>query len=65
MLKVFLDVVLPVFLVAVAGAAIGRWRGVPVGPSSTLVFYLFSPALTFHSMATTTVSPIASNRRVG
>ena len=57
MLKVFLEVVLPVALVAIAGGVVGRWRGIVVGPVSALVFYLFSPALVFHSMQTTQVSP--------
>ncbi|MFA7249274.1 MAG: AEC family transporter [Dehalococcoidia bacterium] len=64
MLKVFLEVVLPVALVAIAGGAVGRWRGVPVAPVSSLVFYLFSPALVFHSMATTQVSAGTSVRIV-
>lgn len=57
MLRVFLDVVLPVALVAVAGGVVGRWRNLAAGPVSALVFYLFSPALVFHSMYTTDVSP--------
>ncbi len=60
MLDVFLDVVLPVALVAVVGGAVGRWQSIPVGPISSLVFYLFSPALVFHSLAETHVSAEAS-----
>ena len=56
MLKVFLEVVLPVALVAIAGGLVGRWRNIAVAPVSGLVFYLFSPALVFHSMQTTQVS---------
>ena len=56
MLRVFLEVVLPVALVAIAGGLAGRWRRVPVEPVSALVFYLFSPALVFESMATTQLS---------
>lgn len=55
-LKVFLEVVLPVALVAIAGGLVGRWRNLSVAPVSGLVFYLFSPALVFHSMQTTQVS---------
>ena len=51
MLSVFFDVVLPVVLVAALGAAIGRWRGVPPQPLSTIVFFLFTPALVFDSLA--------------
>ena len=53
MLDVFLDVVLPVAICVLLGAAIGRWRGVTVAPLSALVFYLFAPALVFHALATT------------
>ncbi len=51
MLRVFLDVVLPVAIVAALGGAVGRWRAIPVAPVSALVFYLFSPALVFRSLA--------------
>lgn len=65
MLDVFLEVVLPVALVAVIGGAVGRWQNVPVAPISVLVFYLFSPALVFHSLATTEVSGGTSLRIIG
>lgn len=60
--QVFLDVVLPVALVVALGGAVGRWRKIAVGPISTLVFYLFSPALVFHSLAQTTLSAGTSLR---
>jgi predicted permease len=63
--RVFLDVVLPVALVAIAGGLVGSWRKVALAPVSTLVFYLFSPALVFHSLATTKLSAGASLRIVG
>ena len=47
-------------LVAIVGGAVGHWRRVPIAPVSALVFYLFSPALVFHSMAKTTLSIGAS-----
>lgn len=56
MLRVFLDVVLPVFLVALLGGAVGRWKSLPVSAISTLVFYLFTPSLVFYSLETTQVS---------
>lgn len=56
MLDVFLDVVLPVIIVALLGGAVGRWRSIPVPPLSGLVFYLFGPALVFNSMANTELS---------
>ena len=55
MLQVFLEVVLPVALIAILGGLVGRWRLIPVAPVSALVFYLFSPALVFHSLSTTTI----------
>lgn len=64
MLSVFLEVVLPVALVAIAGGLVGRWRRIPLAPVSGLVFYLFSPALVFRSMATTEVSAGTSLRIV-
>lgn len=62
MLRVFLEVVLPVFLVAVLGGIVGRWRGIPVSAISTLVFYLFTPSLVFWSLATTNVSADVSGK---
>ncbi len=55
-LSVFLEVILPVAVVAVLGGAVGRWRGVTVPPLSALSFYLFSPALVFDSLSTTDLS---------
>lgn len=60
--QVFLEVVLPVALVVALGGAVGRWRKIPVGPLSTVVFYLFSPSLVFHSLAQTTLSAGTSLR---
>lgn len=62
MLRVFLDVVLPVALVAAAGGVVGRWKALPVAGLSTIVFYLFSPCLVFHSLSTTKLSAGASLR---
>lgn len=62
MLSVFLEVVLPVALVAVAGGVVGRWKGIPVSGISPLVFYLFSPCLVFHSLSETQLSADASFR---
>ena len=47
--------VLPVFLIAATGAAVHRIRPLAIGPLSTAILYAFSPALVFHSLATTTV----------
>jgi len=50
-LSVFFEVVLPVMLVAAAGAVVGRWRAVPAEPLSAVVFLLFTPALVYDSLA--------------
>ncbi len=65
MLDVFLDVVLPVALVAILGGVFGHWRGATVAPISALVFYLFSPALVFSSLSRTELSADVSLRIVG
>jgi predicted permease len=49
-LTVFLDVIFPIFLVAVAAAAFQRWRRLPIGPVSQLTLYLFAPALIFSGL---------------
>lgn len=64
MLQVFLEVVLPVALIAASGGLLGRWRAIPVAPVSTLVFYLFSPALVFTSLANTELTASVSFRIV-
>ncbi|HWC30563.1 MAG TPA: AEC family transporter [Dehalococcoidia bacterium] len=56
MLDVFLDVVLPVAIAAIVGGVLGRWRGISVETPAVLTFYIFAPALVFHSMATTELS---------
>jgi predicted permease len=56
MLDVFLEVILPVAVAALIGGVAGRWRGIPVDSTAALTFYIFAPALVFHSMASTTLS---------
>ena len=53
MLGVFFDVILPVVLVAALAAALDRFRRVPPGPIATVVFFLFTPSLVFHSLSRT------------
>ena len=53
MLSVFVEVILPVVVMASVGGVIGRWRRVVLEPISTLVFYVLSPALIFRAMAET------------
>ena len=50
MLTVFLDVILPIFLVAAVAAVFQRWRRLPIGPVSQLTLYLFAPALIFSAL---------------
>jgi predicted permease len=61
-LRVFTDVVLPVFAIAAAGGLVGRWRGVQVTSLTAMVFYLFSPALVFDSLSTTELSAALGGR---
>jgi len=55
MLEIFIDVVLPVFLMAGAGAAVRAFRKISVEPISYVTLYIFSPCLAFHSLANTTL----------
>ncbi len=50
LLSVFSEVMLPLALLAVAGALVGRSAGVPVVPLSVLVYHLLSPALVFDTL---------------
>jgi len=50
-LDVFLEVVLPVLLIATVGGVAGRRLGLDVRNLSTTTFNLFSPALSFTTMA--------------
>jgi predicted permease len=55
-LDVFLEVVLPVLLVAAAGGYAGRRLGLSLETLSKAVFYLFSPCLVFTSISTIELS---------
>ena len=55
MLEIFLDIVLPVFLMAGSGAAVRAFRKISVEPISYVTLYIFSPCLAFHSLANTTL----------
>ncbi len=57
------QVILPVFLIAAAGAAFHRFRPLPIGPLNSAIVYLFSPALVFHALATTEV-PVTEIGRI-
>ena len=50
LLDVFLNVVLPIFLVAAIGALFQRWRQLPVAPLNQAVLYIFSPAFIFNAL---------------
>lgn len=53
MVEVFLNVILPVVLVAALAAALDRYRPIPVEPIASIVFFLFTPSLVFHSLSNT------------
>jgi predicted permease len=52
-LEVATEVVLPVMIVILIGGAVGHWRGILAEPISTLVLYIFTPALVFKSLSET------------
>ena len=64
MLDVFVNVIMPVFLVAVLAAAFQRWRKAPVGPLSQVTLYLLTPALIFTSLVQQEIPASASVRIV-
>lgn len=51
-----IDILLPIFLVAGSGYAIGRVLRLDPQPLTKIVFYLLTPALIFHSIYTHTVA---------
>ena len=65
MLDVFLNVIMPVFLVAVIAAAFQRWRRVSVGPLSQITLYILVPALIFTSLVQQEIAASASVRIAG
>ncbi|GIW07292.1 MAG: transporter [Dehalococcoidia bacterium] len=50
MLAVFANAVLPVFVIVASAYLLGRWRKISPTPLSQVVFYLFSPALSFSGL---------------
>ena len=64
MLDVFVNVIMPVFLVAVIAAAFQRWRKTPVAPLSQVSLYLLTPALIFTSLVQQSIPASASVRIV-
>jgi predicted permease len=56
MIDVFVDVILPVLLVAAVGGVVADRFGVEIGPLSQVTFYLFSPCLVFDALATVELS---------
>ncbi len=53
---IFADNIAPVFLVAMVGFVVGRRLQIEPKTLARLVFYIFSPALVFRSLATTGIS---------
>ena len=52
---VFLNVMVPVFLMAGVGVALAYFRRIPPNPLAQAVLYAFSPSLAFHSLSTTVI----------
>ena len=55
LLDALTQAVLPVLAIATAGYALGRIRDVAVEPLATVTIYVLTPALVFHSLATTPI----------
>ncbi len=49
-LQIFVDNIAPILLIAGIGFVVSRYQNVPPKPISTLIFYIFSPALVFYSL---------------
>lgn len=65
MLNVFFNVILPVLIVAGAGAGLKRWRGLSVAPFSQTMLYLLSPALVVDSLLNAELPVDVSGRVIG
>jgi predicted permease len=65
LLNVFLNVILPTFLVAAAGAGLQRWRRLSSAPLGQMVLYLLSPALVLDSLLNAQMPIAASGRIIG
>lgn len=63
MLTIFLNVIVPVLLVAAAGAGLQRWKKLPAAPFGHMMLYLLSPALVLDSL-TNTEMPLAASGRI-
>jgi len=57
LLAIFGTAIAPIVAIAAAGFLLGRRRDVDVGPLNTVTVYVLAPALVFHSLATTTLTP--------
>ena len=65
MLDVFLNVILPVFVVAGLAGLFQRWRQLPVAPLNQTTLWLFSPAFIFTHLTSQNLAAGASLRVVG
>lgn len=50
LLNIFINNIVPIMLIAAAGVWLGKRFEVPPKPLSTMLFYVFSPALTFQAL---------------
>lgn len=56
LLDIFASAILPILAIAGVGYLLGRFRDVEPGALNTIAIYVLSPALVFHSLATTTLT---------
>ena len=52
LLSIFAGSVLPIVTIAAVGITLGRVRSIAVEPLNTVTIYVLTPALVFHSVAT-------------
>lgn len=65
MLDVFLNVIMPTFLVAVIAAAFQTWRKVAIGPLNQVALYILTPALIFTSLVQQEIPASTTARIMG
>jgi len=62
--NIFLNVIVPVLVVAAAGAGLQRWKKLSAAPFGHMMLYLLSPALVLDSLANAEMPLMASGRIV-
>lgn len=53
--QIFIDNISPILVIAIIGLLLGKWMEIDPRPMGRVIFYVFSPALIFNSLASNTV----------